>query len=86
MAVPVRTDIFVVVGRNSASIILYLDQVETVVLETNLCDRGKDPRQLSLHRETERFKRFHIVPTDVAPASRLFSTSSLTTEQRSTIT
>lgn len=41
MAVPVRTDIFVVVGRNPASIILYLDQVETVVLETNLCDREK---------------------------------------------
>jgi len=71
----------VIVGwYDTAAVVLYLDGVKTIVLEANLCIIC----QLSCLHQSSLCEA--DVPIEVAPASMLFSTSSLQTDCRSTIT
>lgn len=80
------TDVLVVLRRDTSSIVLHLDQVQSIILESHLsirsqCDKFQDIGGLSS------MSMLGIgSPIVVAPASRLFSTSSLATEHRSTMT
>lgn len=68
----------VVGGCDAAAVVLYLDGVEPVVLEADLCIASQPSCASSRGRK--------CVPIEVAPASMLFSTSSLQTDCRSTMT
>ena len=63
------------------AVILNFNQVQTVVFETHIYV-GQKHRLAMFSPLVDQL----YMPIEVAPASRLFSTSSLTTEQRSTMT
>lgn len=73
-----HTNCLIVLRRDTGPIVLYFDRVQPVILEPYLClprSAGSDQGVFS-----------QALPIDVAPASKLFSTSSFTTEHRSTMT
>jgi len=69
---------FIVVRGNAIAIVLYFDGVESLILEAYICDRKS--------LEVCELKLLGHKPMLVADASRLFSTSSFTTEHKSTMT
>lgn len=81
----------VVVPGDARAIVLDLDGIQALVLETDLCKtpRRSVKKKKQKKKEAEnklRIREMSDIPILVAPASRLFSTSSFTTEQRSTMT
>jgi hypothetical protein len=73
-----RAYCLVIFGRNANAVVLHFDGIEAIVLEAHI--------SMAVSSAISATKLCSDVPIDVAPASRLFSTSSFTTEQRSTMT
>ena len=67
----------VIIGGYPHPIVLDLNSIESMILEPDIF-RGL---AFDIHKTPQCY-----IPIDVAPASRLFSTNSLTTEQMSTMT
>lgn len=74
-----KSQSLVVMRRNAVAIVLDFDSLKALVLEANIygddCQNALGSRCWATN-----------LPMIVAPASRLFSTNSLTTEHRSTMT